>query len=176
MTVRILRLKHPIKHEQEPMPNGDVIEFKRPLGLPKSTSNQMLLTAVKMSSLGAKETVLSELLGVHTSAITHWINTPEWKQLRRNVDPEIKAFISTRLQDLATVALEQLADRLEHGERLQRREKIKRVDAHGHEETVEEFVRLAFQYAVTNNLAFEFVESMFDMINQAGFIFFTSIF
>lgn len=143
--VRLGRVTVPLL-PPEPTPTPRVaaaLTFNRPPFLPQSTSNEMLLKAVKASALGVKDGQIAEMLGVPVTAISYWVRSKEWKALREQITQQVREILTHQVADMAAKALNELSDRLDLGEKRVRLQTVKQKDGNKVDSWVEYRVPLS---------------------------------
>jgi hypothetical protein len=90
-------------------------DFNWPGKLPRTCSKEMLFLGVKVWATGGSEKELAEILNVPVHAVKRFTNLPGWHFVVRQLRQELDREIENRLQRNVRLALTQLEDRLEHG-------------------------------------------------------------
>ena len=126
--------------------------FTRPPHLPASTSNELLLKAVKAAALGVKDGEVAQMLGVPVQALDYWTKTKEWKQLRATITEQVKEMVAMQVADMAAKALRELNDRLDHGNKTLRVEK-RRNENSGETEYIDVLARVPLSAMELTNIA-----------------------
>lgn len=92
--------------------------FARPLGLPRSCSDEALCEAVFLHCTGGDDEVVAALLGVPSKALPYWTQSEEWGQIKELLRPHLRGIADTKLTRLINLSLGELEDRLLHGEKV----------------------------------------------------------
>ena len=89
--------------------------FDWPAKLPRTCGRDMLVLAVKEWATGASTEDLSAILNVPVSGVKRYTNLPGWHAVVQQLRAELDQEAENRLQRGLRLALTQLEDRLEHG-------------------------------------------------------------
>ena len=92
---------------------GEMVRFKRPLGLPERWEDEQLMVAVRAYVFGGD---VGEILGVGELEVGHWVRSRQWQELVRMVMPEVREVMAAQLVRIGNRALSQLDERLERGD------------------------------------------------------------
>jgi hypothetical protein len=91
-------------------------QFRRPVGLPYTCTDEMLLEAVKVSLVGGEPAEIAKLLNVPRETLRHWMGSKEWNYLKDWVWPEIKGVVHTELVGVRSKIIRQIGERLTTGD------------------------------------------------------------
>ena len=91
--------------------------FSWPAALPRTCSKDALFLAVKSWATGAKPQELAELLNIPLHSVKRYTSHPGWHSIVQQLRPLLDEEVETRLGRMTRLALNELEDRLEHGNR-----------------------------------------------------------
>lgn len=95
--------------------NANLPDFDWPANLPRTCSRAELVVAVKAWATGATGEELSEILCLPVAGVRRYTKLPGWHHVVQQLRAELDTEVENRLQRNLRLALVQLEDRLEFG-------------------------------------------------------------
>ena len=92
--------------------------FAWPAALPRTCSKDALFLAVKSWATGAKSQELAEILNIPLQSVRRYTKHPGWHSIVQQLRPILDEEVEARLGRMTRLALAELEDRLEHGNKV----------------------------------------------------------
>lgn len=100
------------------MPDGELktLEIQWPAGVPKTCSQGMLVTAVRLWCRFASDIQIAKYLNIPAHAVKSYTQSLWWAELVKQLRPQLDFDIEASFGRIGFKALEQLEDRLTYGD------------------------------------------------------------